>query len=363
MTRHGKTHSVSSETVRCALKILESDGAVGIARVAENVLSRPAERRAKPHLPVMRFIVDTRLRAKHGASRPVPSRKGIGSGLCRGIDPVEHRRIAMLTMKWEELTARDFPKAVKKARAVCIVPLGCLEKHGEHLPTGTDLFQARAVAKAAVAIEPAVIFPSYYLTQIQCGKHQPGAVALPGRLITELLEGVCDEIARNGLDKIILLNGHGGNENWLAYASWMMAHDPRHAFTVYVARLGDYWANDVTPQYAKRKQSKVDGHGGEKETSLMLAVRPDVVRMADIGQPGNPLGRVKHLPLFTPHSWYANQPGHYKGDGSYGTAEKGKVLLAELSRNVATIIRAVKRDTVAPRLRQEFLRKAERPVK
>jgi creatinine amidohydrolase len=260
----------------------------------------------------------------------------------------------MGSMKWEDLTAGDFSKAVKKARRVCVLPLGCLEKHGDHLPVGTDLFQIRAVAEAAVAIEPAVIFPPYYLTQIQCAKHQPGAVALSGRLITDLLEGVCEEIGRNGFRKIILLNGHGGNESWLPYATWMMAHERQRSFTVYVARLGDFW--EKTPNYAKLKQAKVDGHGGEKETSLMLAVRPDRVQMADIGKPGLPLGRVKHLPVYTPHWWYADFPDHYAGDGKHGTQEKGTALLADLATNVAAIIHAVKHDTVAPRLRDAFFK-------
>jgi creatinine amidohydrolase len=268
----------------------------------------------------------------------------------------------MRNMKWEELTAKDFPAAVKKARAVCVLPLGCLEKHGTHLPVGTDLFQVQAVAEAAVAIEPAVIFPPYYLTQIQCGKHYPGAVALPGRLITELLEEVCDEIARNGFRKIIFLNGHGGNEFWLCYAVWMMAHEPRHTFTIYVARLSDYKSTAKTPNYAKLIQSKYDGHGGEVETSLMLAVRPDLVKMADMEIPGIPLWRVKHLPVFTPHEWYANYPRHYAGDGKYGTEKKGKVKLAECAANVAAIIRAVKQDKVVPRLRKEFLKRIHHNV-
>jgi creatinine amidohydrolase len=261
-----------------------------------------------------------------------------------------------MNMKWEELTAGDFSKAVKKARGVCVLPLGCLEKHGEHLPLGTDLLQIRAVAEAAVALEPAVIFPPYYLTQIQCGKHKPGAVALSGRLITDLLEGVCDEIARNGLHKIILLNGHGGNESWMVYSTWMMAHERQRDFTLYAARLCDFWNDVKTPNYTALKECDIDGHAGETETSVMLTVRPDLVKMADLGKPGNPLGRVKHLPLYTPHWWYADYPGHYAGDGRFGTEQKGRAKVADCAANVAAIIRAVKHDRVAPRLRKDFFK-------
>jgi len=268
----------------------------------------------------------------------------------------------MESLKWEDIAAGKFADAIRKSRGVCILPLGCLEKHGAHLPVGTDLFQIRAVAEAAVAIEPAVIFPPYYLTQVQCAKHQPGAVALPGRLITELLEGVCEEIARNGFRKIILLNGHGGNEAWLGYAAWMMAHERHRDFTVYLARLSDfYWAN--ARRYAKLRQDDGDDHGGEAETSLMLAIRPDLVRMADADPAGRARRRLKRLPLCSPHRWYADYPEHYAGDGRYGSAGKGKAKLADCASNVAAIIRAVKRDTVAPRLREDFLRRSRHPAK
>lgn len=261
----------------------------------------------------------------------------------------------MAKMRWEELSAREFPRAVRAAGGVCVVPLGCLEKHGGHLPLGTDLFQIRAIAEAAVAREPAVIFPPYFMTQIQCAKHCPGTLALPGRLISDLLDGVCEEIGRNGLDKIILLNGHGGNEAWLAYTSWMMAHERPRPFTVYVARLNDFWIDSKTPRYGKLAKGGVDGHAGEAETSLMLAIRPELVRISACEAPGKPLGRLKHLPVYSPHGWYADYPRHYAGDGRDGTEEKGRAKLADCAANVAAIIRAVKRDRVAPGLKVEFM--------
>ena len=118
-------------------------------------------------------------------------------------------------MLWEELTAPEFAAAVKSAGA-CIVPLGVIEKHGDHLPLGTDLINVRALAIKAAAIEPAIVFPPYYFGQICEARHQPGTLAFHGGFLLEALRGICAEIARNGLRKIILLNGHGGNIHLLS---------------------------------------------------------------------------------------------------------------------------------------------------
>ena len=69
-------------------------------------------------------------------------------------------------MQWENLTAPDFAGAVKDTQGVCVLPLACIERHGDHLPLGTDLFLGMEVARRAAEIEPAVVFPPFYFTQI-----------------------------------------------------------------------------------------------------------------------------------------------------------------------------------------------------
>lgn len=71
-----------------------------------------------------------------------------------------------LSTQWEELTGPDFIKAIQKAQGVCLLPFGILEKHGPHLPIGTDLINARWVALHSAADEYAVVFPAYYFGQI-----------------------------------------------------------------------------------------------------------------------------------------------------------------------------------------------------
>src|ERR1700742_1098557 len=82
-----------------------------------------------------------------------------------------------LSVKWEELTAGDFVKGIQQSKGVCLLPFGIIEKHGPHLPLGTDLLDVRYGTEHAAEQEYAVIFPAYYFGQIFKAKQQPVTVA------------------------------------------------------------------------------------------------------------------------------------------------------------------------------------------
>jgi creatinine amidohydrolase len=84
---------------------------------------------------------------------------------------------ASLSSNWEELTGPDFVQAVHQAQGVCILPFGIIEKHGPHLPLGTDLLNVRFAVFNAVKQQYAVVFPEYYFGQIFEAQSQPGTVA------------------------------------------------------------------------------------------------------------------------------------------------------------------------------------------
>ena len=260
-----------------------------------------------------------------------------------------------MSWNWEELTAPNFAKAVEEVQGVCLVPLGVLEKHGDHLPLGTDVLAAREFARRAVEIEPAIIFPPYYFGQIFEGKPFPGTITTRHELMIDLLDNMCDEIARNGMKTIILLNGHGGNEMFLYYFMRLQQEKQRD-YMVYLASLSGYYAAVVNdPAWKAQMTSAFDAHGGETETSYLLAFRPDLVKMEDVSAPGEPLNRLAHLPnLLTGLQWYASYPEHYAGDATPATAEKGEYLLNRMAEEVATLIRSVKADTETERLEKEF---------
>src|ERR1700745_1309073 len=111
-----------------------------------------------------------------------------------------------LSAHWEELTAHDFVQAIHRSGGTCLLPFGILEKHGPHLPIGTDLLDVRHAALHAAEQEYTVVFPQYYFGQIFEARHQPGTIAYSSHLQMELLQETADEMARNGCKKIIIVN-------------------------------------------------------------------------------------------------------------------------------------------------------------
>ncbi|HKD49462.1 MAG TPA: creatininase family protein [Candidatus Acidoferrum sp.] len=169
-----------------------------------------------------------------------------------------------LSTKWEELTAEDFRTAIQQSKGTCLLPFGILEKHGPHLPLGTDLLNVRYAALHAAEQEFAVVFPEYYFGQIFEAKHEPGTVAYSVDLQLKLLQETTDEMARNGCKKVVIVNGHGGNEHLLPFFAQAQMASPKD-YVVYV--LGGERSRPGGPA---KKSTGIDYHAGENETSNTL---------------------------------------------------------------------------------------------
>jgi len=261
--------------------------------------------------------------------------------------------------RWDELVASDFPKALEKSHRTCILPIGILEKHGPHSPIGTDLIHVREWANHAVKEEYAVIFPDYFYGQINEARHQPGTFALPSKVIWDLLEATCDEIARNGFDKIIILNGHGGNPEFLEFFMQSLLNK-RHNYAVYLYRPDNDAAYASEYQKMHKSDMKTDQHAGESETSVLMYYRPDLMRMDRASdQSGANQARLPLSDLYTPIWWYAAYPNHYAGEGAKATTEFGKFIT---DHEIATFVKAlkeVKDDTKTLQLQNEFFDKVD----
>jgi creatinine amidohydrolase len=266
-----------------------------------------------------------------------------------------------LPARWEELTAPDFVKAVERSGGTAVVPLGIVEKHGPHLPLGTDLLDAREVALRAVRKEYSIVFPPYYFGQIFEARHQPGTLAYSERLMWDLLQETVDEIARNGIKKIVLVNGHGGNNSFLPFfCQAQLAR--RRGYALYLFQpSGDVEAD---PRVKALRKSTMDMHAGEVETSTVLAHRPDLAhpeRAHD--QSGADQARLAGLEdAYTAIWWYARFPNHYAGDGTTASAELGTIVLDHEASQLAAMIRAVKADTRVLELQNRFFDQAEKPL-
>jgi len=266
-----------------------------------------------------------------------------------------------LSCQYEELTAAQFAQAVEAAAGTCLIPLGVMEKHGEHLPLGTDLIACRETARLAAAQEYVLVFPPYYFSQIFEARHQPGTIAYSEKLIFDLLQETCAELARNGIQKIILFSGHGGNEHFLPYFCQAQLAS-RRDYAVYFFSPAESPAED--PEVQKLLRTELDLHGGERETSVMLAVAPRLVRL-DLARPGSGQDRARLAGLkhsYTGIWWYASFPDHYAGDAAPANPELGRLLLQKKVEQLVEMIRSVKQDKAVLRLQDEFFQRAERPL-
>jgi creatinine amidohydrolase len=265
---------------------------------------------------------------------------------------------ARLSVRWEELTAAEFRSAIEQSKATCLLPFGILEKHGPHMPLGTDLLKVRSAVLQAAGREYALVFPEYYFGQIFEARHEPGTIAYSTHLQLELLQETTDEMARNGCKKIIIVNGHGGNENLLPFFAQTQLEKP-HDYVVYVLPI-----LEAPPGGPPKKTSGPDMHAGESETSKMLIARPDLVHMDRANQEsGADQARLK-LPddLYTAIWWYARFPNHYSGQGSAATKERGEFEMSHWEDAIVEAIQAVKADQTSLQLQNEFFEKAKHPL-
>ena len=269
-------------------------------------------------------------------------------------------------MQWEQLRADQFEQAVKDTGGVCIVPVGVLEYHGNHLPLGNDAIIARYVAGEVAKLAPAIVFPVIHFSSNFEAKAVPGGIVIDNHLLFPLFENVCDEIARNGCKKIIFVSGHGGNKwflpqfvmsmldkgkDWVPYYCDARGKDPD--------AVGGYMNKDL---FYEIFESSDYGHACEWETSEMLHIQPDLVDMDEARHVNEPpredLDHLKHM--YTPMAWISQQPHLTRGTPGSSTAEKGRIFLQDQIRTLAEMVTAVKEDQRAREIYDDYNRRIYR---
>jgi creatinine amidohydrolase len=265
-----------------------------------------------------------------------------------------------LPIRWDELTASDWPKALERSAQTCILPIGILEKHGQHLPMGSDLIKVRELAARAAKREYAVVFPDYFYGQIYEARHQGGTFALPSRVVWDLLEATVEEIGRNGFRRIVIVNGHGGNPNLLQY--FVQAQlERRRNYVVYFFDPASDRAFEEKVRQARKSDPETDLHAGENETSSLLYLRPDLVQLDRArNESGADQKRLAIPNVYTGIWWYGSYPNHYAGKGEAGTRELGQLMTEHSVDTLVTTLRAIKADKKTFEVQKEFFDRVDR---
>ena len=262
---------------------------------------------------------------------------------------------------YDELTAPDFVQAVSQSSGVCLLTMGILEKHGAHLPLGTDIFECRKVAFTAAEKEYCVVFPTYFAGQINEARHQPGTIAYSPELIWNILQETCDELSRNGLKKIIIVNGHGGNNDFLRYFCMSQLHKQKDYILVFFQPNND---EETAKKIEALRQTKTGGHADEMETSMMRFIRPDLVKAELAGtQSGNNQERLAEIPYqYTGIWWYAQYPNHYAGDATKSSADLGKLIVGSEADQLVQLIKKLKYSNKIEELQNQFYKDSGNPL-
>lgn len=251
-----------------------------------------------------------------------------------------------------DLTWPEVAEAVREG-AVVVVPVGATEQHGRHLPLEVDWRLAGAVAEEAARLAreqgvPVLVTPPLWTGYSPHHMDFAGSITLDASVFLGLVGCVVRSLWHHGFRKILLLNGHGGNIHLLRSAVMQLRFE--HGVRAAVANYWDLAADEI----ARWRQSAPGGinHACEMETSLMLSVRPELVRrQASTG------GVVVEPAAFRPHSPYLSGdlvrgapvttafsfaeltgPGHL-GDAQLASAERGAELRAVIAARVADFLK------------------------
>jgi creatinine amidohydrolase len=264
-----------------------------------------------------------------------------------------------LHSRWDELTASEWPKALEMSKQTCILPIGILEKHGPHVPIGSDLIQVREWSARATKLEYAVVFPDYFYGQINEARHQYGTFALPERVVWDLLEATCDEIGRNGFTKIVIINGHGGNPQLIRYFIQTRLEKQRNYAVYFFEPPADSaYVNKMNELHKSDKEG--DQHAGERETSSLLYLRPDLVKMDSAkNESGANQHRLDIPNVYTAIWWYADYPNHYAGEGAKASRELGQLVNDHFINSFVKALKEIKADKRTLELQNEFFKRVK----
>ncbi|MEM0343586.1 MAG: creatininase family protein [Thermoplasmata archaeon] len=212
----------------------------------------------------------------------------------------------------EELTSPEFEKRARK-KPLVIVPFGSVEEHGPHLPLCTDAYQAESVALRVAERFDALVCPAMRYGESRSTRNFPGTLSLSSDTVRGLTRDIVSELARNGIDKIMILTGHAGTAHVTALRDGALSVVER-VKGLRVMVLSDY---DIAYDLRGKEFPEDDGHAGMIETSRMLNIRPELVR------PPRPVGRErppKFMVVSDPERFF---PTGVVGDSRGASAAKG----------------------------------------
>ena len=220
---------------------------------------------------------------------------------------------------------------------VAVLPWGATEAHNYHLPHGTDVIEATTIAHAAAGLAHGRGAKVVALPAIPFGNNaqqldQVATISFRTETAIAILDDVAHSLTRQGIDRLLILNAHGGNE------FKPLVRDVAAEYEMLVAVV-NFW--QVAMDVQRATFAEPGDHAGELETSLILHVRPELVVMGQAGDGKTVPFEIQPLRtpgVWTPRPWSHSHPDTGCGNPAKATAEKGKRYFEAVSEAVAEVI-------------------------
>ena len=255
----------------------------------------------------------------------------------------------MALRHWQDLTTVDF-EGLDPERAVAVMPLGAIEQHGPHLPLSTDAVIAEEMARRALEQVPDTV-PALLLPTMAVGKSNehlayPGTLTVSAKTLMDLWFEVAEGVRRAGLAKILFVNAHGGQPQVMEIVARELR--VRHGL---LAVTSSWWHMGLPEGLVPADEVRHGIHGGTVETSIMLHLRPELVRMdkaetfvSVLPETAAANRRLRHVGGVG-IGWQAQDlhPAGVAGDAAAATAETGAAIVAHVTAALAELVTEVSR--------------------
>ncbi len=245
-------------------------------------------------------------------------------------------------LSWTEIQAMP-----DKENVVIIQPVGAIEQHGPHLPLIVDAAIGVAVlGKALEKLDSSI--PAYALPPLYYGKsnehwHFPGTITISAQTLLATLTEVAESLYRAGFRKLVFMNSHGGQPQVMEIAARDL-HVKYEDFLVFP--LFTWRVPNITGELLSPKEKQLGIHAGDAETSLMLSILPDCVKMeAAVAEypSGLPEDSLLTMEGKLPFAWTTrdlSQTG-VLGDPTVATKQKGERILESVSDGWVRVIKDI----------------------
>jgi len=230
----------------------------------------------------------------------------------------------------ENLTWPEFQEALKKTKRA-IIPIGPIEQHGPHLPLGCDYIQPFEFAKKVAEKTDVFVLPAIPLGACRSTVNYPGTIPVSPDTVTNIVVDLSESLITQGIKKIVIFMGHSGSTHMPAIDKAVETIKQKYPDFDIISTKFSYHYKEIRDKVIETEKDK---HAGEEETSRMLAMRPELVKM-DKAVEDQPPEEMTQEQIDDPLKYWKFG---VNGDATKATKEKGKQLLDKAVENVVKLL-------------------------